>query len=201
MLERAGGSARTVSVSAGTTATASQIPLPTMTRTFLHSAVVPPQSNSAKTLSAPIPQHQRVVQDAPNHPPSNLSSSLPIFKMSAAIPPYKPEMTEEQFLASLSKFLIAINLPLKKIPEFQGRPVQMHRLFQIVTTLGGFQKVTEASRWNAVAASLQYWHNNPELLHQLRSFYYTLFYAYEQYFFHKVPLDKIFCKPAMNLPP
>ena len=121
-------------------------------------------------------------------------ATLPIFQHFSAIPPYNPLMSEAQFLESLSRFMALINLPLRKIPHFKDRPIPMHALYRIVTSYGGFHKVSEANRWNVVAASLSFSPITVELLAQLKSFYYTLFFAYEQVFYSRIPLDRVACK-------
>lgn len=106
-----------------------------------------------------------------------------------------PETCDETaFFHSLAAFLGCLGLPLRKVPSILGRPVSIMRLYQIVTGMGGFQRVSESQRWMAVAVNLGYPPSSLELLASIHSLYYTLLYAYEQYMFGKVPPEKIECK-------
>lgn len=116
------------------------------------------------------------------------------------VPPYQEAvgggggMDEPAFFNSLSAFLACIGLPLRKVPSILGKPVPIHRLYQVVTGMGGFQRVSESQRWMAVAVSLGYPTTSLELLASIHSLYYTLLYAYEQYMFGKIAPEKIECK-------
>lgn len=138
-----------------------------------------------------VPPSQTV---PPMRPQMGPMTELPIFKAFHTVFPYNPAMSETQFLESLGKFMALINLPLRKVPQFRDRSVPMHNLYRIVTSFGGFQKVSDANQWAGVAMSLQFSPVTPDLLGQLKSLYFTLFYAYEQVFFHRIPLDKVICK-------
>jgi hypothetical protein len=146
----------------------------------------------------PLPQRPSLLKGmSPSlHHPSTLTdvSNMRIFKEFDSVAPYRADMTEGEFLESLSKFLELSELPLRKVPEFNNRPMQMHHLYKIVTSFGGYHKLTEIGRWSAVVASFDFLPKTPDLLASLRKVYSTMLLAYEQVFFHQRPLDKVDCK-------
>ena len=117
------------------------------------------------------------------------------------LPPFDDQVLscEANFIEHLVKFLEAIKFPNRPVPQIANRPVSLYRLFTVVTSLGGFLKVGETKKWPIVTHSLQLPAQSYEIVSMVRTTYYSFLYAYEQYFVHKKPLDKIDCKSKVNV--
>ena len=59
----------------------------------------------------------------------------------ARIPPFSPNMSEDDFFRCLSTFLSIFGFPLHRYPSVQGKPVPLKYLLMIVLSQGGFEKV------------------------------------------------------------
>lgn len=117
--------------------------------------------------------------------------------------PYSRDMDEHSFLTSLARFLQAAGgLSLRRVPEFAGRPVPLHRLLRAVVSHGGYARVTDGGRWGDVCAAMGFAPlpsgnaatasaARDQLAAQLRGLYATLLYPYEQHFLMGVPVPSI----------
>lgn len=59
----------------------------------------------------------------------------------SAVPVFNPEMSEPEFLESLSKFVGILRLSLNSLPLVQNKPIPLHRLFMMVHQVNGFESV------------------------------------------------------------
>lgn len=150
-------------------------------------------SGHMNMVRPPPPPHQQHLQR-----PSQ--STLPMatipaerLAMLSRVKPYSSTMDEQEFMQSLGHFLSCVNIPLKKLPNFNGRPVSLLMLFRTVVTFGGYLKVSETKRWSSVSASVSLPPNNVDCLASLHSIYGTLLYPYEQYMIQKIPASSIQC--------
>ena len=141
------------------------------------------------TVQSAPPQPQ-----TPQHPQSHQTQQAQ--SLSLNLPQLDEQIlsSEGNFIEHLIKFLDAIKFTNRVVPQLANRPISLHRLFTVVTSLGGFLKVGETKKWPIVAHSLQLPANSYEIVSTVRATYYTFLYTYEQYFVQKRPLDKIDCK-------
>ena len=141
------------------------------------------------TVQSAPPQPQ-----TPQHPQSHQTQQAQ--SLSLNLPQLDEQIlsSEGNFIEHLIKFLDAIKFTNRVVPQLANRPISLHRLFTVVTSLGGFLKVGETKKWPIVAHSLQLPANSYEIVSTVRATYYTFLYTYEQYFVQKRTLDKIDCK-------
>lgn len=70
--------------------------------------------------------------------------------------------------------------PLNKSPTIANRDVDLYRLFKTVEKLGGYNRVTNQSKWRTIAARLKY-PNNQSLSNQVKQVYKKCLLTYESF--------------------
>lgn len=80
------------------------------------------------------------------------------------------------FLESLAKFWELQGISFK-IPNVERRPLDLHRLFKVVTQLGGFEEVCRQRRWSLLAKELGC--SSPNVSSTIRANYEKYLYPYE----------------------
>jgi len=132
--------------------------------------------------------------------PRKAASSIPAARLAALsqVRPYSPSMDESAFMHSLTQFLSCVNIPLRKPPTIMNSPVNLMVLFKAVTGFGGFQRVSETRRWQAVAGTMGLPPGNMDVLSTLHSLYGMLLSPYEQFMIHRVPAEAINCTSMVH---
>lgn len=120
---------------------------------------------------------------------------MPIFKQISTVTPYSPNMSEDEFVESLSRFLLLTNIPLARKPSFHGIQLPLHQFFRSVLLSGGYEILTQKNQWSMIATafSLNQTTNPPipDVINQVKKFYFSIFFAYEQYFYRGIQLEDI----------
>lgn len=103
---------------------------------FVRPPVVQPSLASAP--NAPRPQ----LLARPQQTVPTLSVTFADLQNSlSAVPPFIPEMSETEFLDSLSKFVGILRFSLGSLPLVRNKPIPLYRLFMMVYQVGGYESV------------------------------------------------------------
>lgn len=130
--------------------------------------------------------------------PDSIRRIMNLEELVQKIPPYNVNMSEESFADSLMRFLQLAGLGLKRIPQFAGRTIEMHRLFLIICEIGGIIGVSDRpDGWHLVLTKMGYTlpprseHSIDQMALQIKMLSTTLFFAYEQFYLQGVPINQI----------
>ncbi|KAJ4762394.1 HMG (high mobility group) box protein with ARID/BRIGHT DNA-binding domain-containing protein [Rhynchospora pubera] len=93
---------------------------------------------------------------------------------------------KELFMQTLEKFHLAMKTKFM-IPIIGGKDLDLHKLFQEVTSRGGIEKVISDRRWKEVTASFTFPSTATNASFILRKYYYSLLYHFEKLYFFGSP--------------
>ncbi|KAF5308168.1 hypothetical protein FQR65_LT06348 [Abscondita terminalis] len=87
---------------------------------------------------------------------------------------------KDHFVAQLYKFMDDSNTPLNKSPTIGNKDVDLHKLFGLVRKLGGYNRVTNKSKWRSVTIRLKL-PNNLTTHNQVKLVYKKCLLSYEAF--------------------
>ncbi|KAF7277893.1 hypothetical protein GWI33_009146 [Rhynchophorus ferrugineus] len=92
------------------------------------------------------------------------------------------EQSEEKdrFVAQLYKFMDDSGTPLNKTPAISNKDIDLHRLFRVVHKLGGYNRVTNQSKWKSVTGKMRLVVNQ-NISNQVKSVYKKCLLSYESF--------------------
>ena len=103
-----------------------------------------------------------------------------------------------QFGSFLMKILPIYGIVLKKLPEVLGKPLNLLFFYSIVSSNGGYRKVTMEQKWPSIGlallrniADVKMIPDLEHLLLMLRCIYAKILFPYEQIFLHRIPLNAL----------
>lgn len=105
------------------------------------------------------------------------------------VPPFHTVMSEEAFFNSLVLFTGAFGLPLRRPLMVGDRVIPLKRLYELVTQMGGWRRVSEMGKWPMVAVNVGL--DPTTSIGTLASLYHTILHPYEQFFQHRIPPDQL----------
>ncbi|VVC46042.1 Hypothetical protein CINCED_3A014876 [Cinara cedri] len=85
---------------------------------------------------------------------------------------------KDHFVAQLFKFMDDRGTPLNQIPVVHGKDVDLYKLFKVVNTLGGYNKVTKYKQWKIVSCHIG--HSNS--IYQIKQSYQTYLHSFEDFY-------------------
>ncbi|XP_031330020.1 AT-rich interactive domain-containing protein 4B-like [Photinus pyralis] len=87
---------------------------------------------------------------------------------------------KDHFVAQLYKFMDDSNTPLNKSPMIGNKDVDLHKLFDVVRKLGGYNRVTNKNKWRSVTLRLKL-PNNLSTHNQVKVVYKKCLLSYEAF--------------------
>ncbi|XP_050308409.1 AT-rich interactive domain-containing protein 4B isoform X2 [Anthonomus grandis grandis] len=93
----------------------------------------------------------------------------------------EPSEEKDRFVAQLYKYMDDSGTPLNKTPTVSNKDIDLHRLFRVVEKMGGYNRVTNQSKWKTVAHRLKLTHNH-HVSNQIKAIYKRCLLSYEGFF-------------------
>ncbi|XP_014673418.1 PREDICTED: AT-rich interactive domain-containing protein 4B-like [Priapulus caudatus] len=94
-----------------------------------------------------------------------------------------PSEEEDRFVAQLYKFMDERGTPINKPPVLTGRDLNLFKVFRIVYgRFGGYNKVTNQSKWKKVHKRLKLQPSTPGSLSSLKSAYKRYLHSFEDFY-------------------
>ncbi|XP_066148737.1 AT-rich interactive domain-containing protein 4B-like isoform X1 [Euwallacea fornicatus] len=93
------------------------------------------------------------------------------------------EQSEEKdrFVAQLYKYMDDSGTPLNNTPTIAGKDIDLHRLFRVVHKMGGYNRVSNQTKWKSVAGRMRV-PVNQNAFNQLKGVYKKCLLSYEGFF-------------------
>ncbi|EFA85631.1 cGMP-stimulated cGMP phosphodiesterase [Heterostelium album PN500] len=125
---------------------------------------------------------------SPQH--SHHSSSPPHHSQSPSVA--ESELEEKRFISSLFSFMTYRGTPIEKIPIFDHKELNLHKLYTCVITRGGLEAVIENKLWRQITTDLAVDPERTDAGFRLRIHYLKYLYPYERKYFLKMDDDERF---------
>lgn len=93
----------------------------------------------------------------------------------------EPREEKDHFVAQLYKFMDDRGTPLNKSPMIANRDVDLYRLFRVVQKLGGYNRVTNQTKWRSVTIRLGYPHNHATY-NSVKQAYKKFLFSFEEFY-------------------
>lgn len=95
----------------------------------------------------------------------------------------EPSEEKDRFVAQLYKFMDDRGTSINRMPTLGSKDLNLYRLFNIVQTLGGYNKVTNSNKWKAVAGRMKTGLPSQNMVsHQLKTAYKKYLHAFEDFY-------------------
>ncbi|XP_061172130.1 AT-rich interactive domain-containing protein 4A-like [Saccostrea echinata] len=95
----------------------------------------------------------------------------------------EPSEEKDRFVAQLYKFMDDRGTSINRMPTLGNKDLNLYRLFNIVQTLGGYNKVTNLNKWKAVAGRMKTGLPSQNMVsHQLKTAYKKYLHAFEDFY-------------------
>ncbi|XP_078584184.1 AT-rich interactive domain-containing protein 2-like isoform X3 [Branchiostoma floridae x Branchiostoma japonicum] len=94
--------------------------------------------------------------------------------------PGRERRQRQAFLKDLKDFHAAKGHPISRFPYVGGRELDLHHLYNKVTSLGGFQKVSEKERWGELTEHFNFPRGCTHAPYALKQLYYRYLEPYER---------------------
>lgn len=95
----------------------------------------------------------------------------------------EPIEEKDRFVAQLYKFMDDRGTSINRMPTLGSKDLNLYRLFNIVQTLGGYNKVTNSNKWKAVAGRMKTGLPSQNMVsHQLKTAYKKYLHAFEDFY-------------------
>eukprot|EP01133_Synstelium_polycarpum_P014613 gene14613-17280_t len=126
-----------------------------------------------------------------NGPSSNIlnSSSSPAHSQAS---PSIEDIEEKNFISSLFCFMANRGTPIEKIPIFDHKELNLHKLYNCVISRGGLEAVIENKLWRQITTDLAVDPERTDAGFRLRIHYLKYLYPYERKYFLKMDDDEVF---------